>query len=105
MNRNQTVKSIVISCLIAIVSLFINGLGIHLTIRANIGVSPWDVLNLGLSKTLGIMYGNASISVAVIILLIDILLKEPIGLAMIIDSIVVGKSVDFFNWLNIKFFI
>lgn len=101
MNRNKTRKAIILSCLLTIFSLFINGLGIHLTIRAGIGASPWDVLNLGLSKTLGIIYGNASIAVAMIILLIDILLKEPIGLAMFIDAVVVGKSVDFFNWLNI----
>lgn len=72
-----------------------------MTIHANIGASPWDVLNLGISNTLHIAYGNASIAVALIILLIDILLKEPIGLAMIIDTITVGKAVDFFNYLNI----
>ena len=37
---------------------------------------------------------------SVSILLIDILLKEPIGIAMFIDAIVVGKSVDFFNWID-----
>lgn len=99
--QNKTVKSILINCVIAFVSLFINGLGVYLTIHANIGASPWDVLNLGLSKTFGIIYGNASVSVALTILVIDILMKEPIGLAMIIDALTVGKAVDFFNWLNI----
>ena len=101
MNRNTSLQKIITSCLIAFISLFINGLGIYLTIRANIGVSPWDVLNLGVSKTLNISYGNASVSIAFTILLIDILMKEPIGLAMIIDAITVGKAVDFFNWLNL----
>ena len=87
--------------LMAAVSLFINGFGIYLTIRANIGAAPYDVLNLGLSKSLHILYGTASIAVSLTILLIDILLKEPIGLAMFIDAVVVGKSVDFFNWLNL----
>lgn len=86
---------------IAAVSLFFNGLGVYLTIHASIGVGPWDVLNIGLSKTLGILYGNASITVGFIILGIDILLKEPIGVAMIIDTLVVGKAVDFFNWINV----
>ena len=99
--RNTSALSILISVVIIIVSLFINGLGIYLTIRANIGASPWDVLNLGVSKTLGIVYGNASVAIAFAILLIDVLMKEPIGLAMIIDAIVVGKSVDFFNWINL----
>ena len=87
--------------LLAAVSLFVNGFGVYLTIQANIGVAPWDVLNTGLSRTFGILYGNASIMVSVSILLIDILLREPIGIAMFIDSIVVGKSVDFFNFLGL----
>ena len=87
--------------LLAAVSLFVNGFGIYLTIRANIGAAPWDVLNLGVSHTLGIYYGSASIAISLTILLIDILLREPIGLAMFIDAVVVGKSVDFFNWLGL----
>ncbi|MBR0437041.1 MAG: hypothetical protein IJK12_07340 [Clostridia bacterium] len=86
--------------LIAAVSLFVNGFGLYLTIRANIGAAPWDVLNLGIAKTFGILYGTASISVSLTILLIDILMKEPVGIAMFIDAIVVGKAVDFFNWLD-----
>lgn len=87
--------------LLAAFSLFVNGFGIYLTIQANIGAAPWDVLSLGVSKTLGIIYGSASIAISLTILLIDILLREPIGLAMFIDAIVVGKSVDFFNWLGL----
>ncbi|MBO7364442.1 MAG: hypothetical protein J6U26_03820 [Lachnospiraceae bacterium] len=86
--------------LIAAVSLFANGFGVYLTIRANIGAGPWDVLNIGVSRTLGILYGTASIAVSVTILVIDILLKEPIGIAMVIDSLVVGKAVDFFNCIG-----
>ena len=87
--------------LLAAVSLFVNGFGVYLTIRANIGAAPWDVLNLGVSHTLGIYYGSASIAISLTILLIDILLREPIGLAMFVDAVVVGKSVDFFNWLGL----
>ncbi len=101
LSENKTRKAILINMVLAAFSLFINGLGIYLTIQANIGVSPWDVLNLGVSKTFGILYGNASVTIAVGILIIDVLLKEPIGIAMIIDSIVVGKSVDFFNSLGL----
>jgi uncharacterized membrane protein YczE len=98
---NKTVRNILFNSLVAIVSLFVNGFGIYLTMRANIGASPWDVFNLGLSKTFGILYGTASIGVSLAILLIDILLKEPIGIAMFIDAVVVGKSVDFFNFIDV----
>ena len=100
LRENRSVRAILINVLLAAVSLFVNGFGIYLTIQANIGAAPYDVLNLGLSKSLHILYGTASITVSLTILLIDILLKEPIGLAMFIDAVVVGKSVDFFNWLH-----
>ena len=98
---NRTTGAIILNIMLAAVSLFVNGFGIYLTIQANIGAAPWDVLNLGLSKSLGILYGSASIAVSCTILLIDILLREPIGIAMFIDAVVVGKAVDFFNWTHI----
>ena len=100
LRENRTAGAIFLNMLIAAVSLFVNGFGIYLTIQANIGAAPWDVLSLGLSRTLGILYGSASIAVSLTILLIDVLLREPIGIAMFIDAVVVGKSVDFFNWLH-----
>ena len=101
MGKNRTAGVILLNMLLAAVSLFANGFGVYLTIQANIGAGPWDVLNLGLHKTLGILYGTASIAVSCTILLIDILLKEPIGIAMFIDALVVGKAVDFFNWIDV----
>ena len=53
--RNDSITGIIKNALLAAFSLFINGLGIYMTIRANIGAGPWDVLNLGLSKTFGIL--------------------------------------------------
>ena len=97
LKENRNVMSIITNMIIAAISLFFNGFGVYLTMQANIGAGPWDVLNLGLSNTLGILYGTASIAVSYSILGIDILLKEPIGIAMFIDAFVVGKSVDFFN--------
>ena len=101
LQKNANARSIGINMLIAAVSLFVNGFGVYLTIQANIGAGPWDVLGLGVSKTLGILYGNASVAISVTILIIDVLLREPIGIAMFIDAVVVGKSVDLFNKLNV----
>ena len=100
LRENRTPGAILLNMVIAAVSLFFNGLGVYMTIQANIGAGPWDVLNLGFSHTLGILYGNASIAVSLTILVIDILLREPIGIAMFIDAVVVGKAVDFFNHIN-----
>lgn len=99
--ENKTAAAILLNSLISAVSLFFYGFGVYLTIRADIGAAPWDVLNLGISKTTGILYGSASITVSLLILVIDIFLREQIGISMFLDAIVVGKAVDFFNWLNL----
>ena len=94
---NAAPGAILLNMLLAAAALFVNGFGIYLAIQANIGVGPWEVLNLGAAKTFGVLYGTASVTIAFAILVIDVLLREPIGLAMFIDAVVVGKTVDFFN--------
>ena len=101
LKENRTARAIATNMLLAAVSLFFNGFGVYLTIQANIGAGPWDVLNLGLSRTFGILYGTASVVISYAILGVDIALKEPIGIAMFIDAFVVGKAVDFFNRINV----
>lgn len=99
--ENKTPAAVLRNVFLSAVSLFVNGFGVYLTIRAGLGAAPWDVFSLGLSRTLGILYGDASVAVSITILLIDLLLREPIGLSMLIDSVVVGKSVDLFNSIGI----
>ena len=98
---NNSRKDILINSLLVTLGLFFFAFGVYLTIQANMGVSPYDCLNLGLSKTLGIKYGNASIMVSVVILIIDIIMKEPLGIGMLLDAFLVGKFVDFLNWINL----
>lgn len=98
---NNNRRGIIFNTLLAAVSLFVNGFGVYLTIHAGIGAAPWDAFNLGISNTTGITYGNASVAVSVLILVIDILLREPIGIAMFCDAVIVGKTVDLFNYLDI----
>ena len=99
--KNTTIRSILCNMILAAFGLVLFGFGIYLTIQANIGVAPWDAFNLGLSKTFGIKYGTASIAVSLLILCMDIALKEKIGIGMFLDAFIVGKSVDLFNVLQI----
>ncbi len=101
LRSNRSAMAIAMNMLLAAISLFANGFGVYLTIQANIGAGPWDVLHLGISKTFGILYGTASVAVSYGILAVDILLREPIGIAMFIDALVVGKAVDLFNHFNV----
>ena len=98
---NNSPRDIVINSVVSALSLVLFGFGVYLTIIADIGAGPWDVLNLGLSNTFNCLYGTASICVALSVLTVDILIKEPIGISMIFDSLLVGKSVDLFDYLDL----
>lgn len=100
-SNNSTASGILASCIKAVLGLMLFGFGVYLTIQANIGVAPWDAFNLGLSKTFGILYGTASVAVSFTLIAVDLLLRERIGLGTVLDAIVVGKTVDLFNWLNV----
>ena len=97
---NQTRKDILIHSVIAAAGLFCCGIGIYFTLQANIGVSPWDVFHQGISSHTGMLYGSVSVLTALIILVVDIVMKEPIGIGMFLDAFIVGKAVDLCAWLG-----
>ncbi|MBR5315204.1 MAG: hypothetical protein IKU44_00300 [Firmicutes bacterium] len=98
---NQTRIEILKHCFIAAVGLATFGTGIYLTIQANIGVAPWDCLFLGIEKNFGIKYGNVAVMTSLIVICVDLLMKERIGLGTLIDAVFTGKVVDFWNWADI----
>ena len=100
-NLNTTRKEVIRNMILASFGLFVFAVGVYLTIQANIGVAPWDVLNQGLAKRTGILYGNVMIMVSLTVILLDVLMKEPIGMGMLLDTLVVGKTVDLMNYLNL----
>ena len=81
-------------CLFATFGLLIFAVGSYFQIQANYGMSPWSSLNLGLSLNFPITYGTASILVSAIIIMVDILMHEPIGLGTILNAIVIGVGSD-----------
>lgn len=99
--KNDTVYDIAKHSIMAALGLMLFGFGVHLAIQANIGVAPWDTFNLGMSKTFGILYGTASVIVSFTIIAIDLLLRERIGIGTVLDAIVVGKTVDLLNFIDI----
>ena len=74
--------------------------GVHLTIFANIGLAPWDCLGMGIAKHTPMNYGVSMTVVAVLVLLIDLALKERIGFGTIIDALCTGNFIQVFNYLN-----
>lgn len=88
--RTQMIKEILKSAL----GLLIFSIGVYLTIQANIGLAPWDCLSMGVSYRVGMSYGIVHTIISIIIVLIDVLLKEKIGYGTILDALLVGNYVD-----------
>ena len=76
------------------IGLFICSLGCVTILKANLGLAPWDVLHQGVSKVTGITIGQASISLGVIIVLMDIFLGQPIGIGTVLNFIFIGLFMD-----------
>lgn len=80
--------------------LLVFAFGVHLTIYANIGLAPWDCLGMGISYHTPFNYGISMTLMAIIVLGIDLLLKERIGFGTIIDALFTGNFVQICNYMN-----
>ena len=83
-----------------VAGLFVFSFGVHLTIFANIGLAPWDCLGMGIAKNTPLNYGVSMTCMALIILGIDLLLRERIGFGTVIDAVLTGNFVQMYNDLN-----
>ena len=86
--------------LLASAGLALFAIGTYLQLKAAIGYSPWQALNEGLSAHLSMSFGNASILVSIVVVIVDLLLREPIGIGTILDSLLVGWITDLCLWLD-----
>ena len=88
-------------CVIASAGLILFSYGFFLQLQANMGLAPWNALNQGLSFQFGFSLGTASILMSVLIIVIDLLMGETIGLGTILDALIVGWFTDLFVWLDL----
>ena len=100
MTTLQHIRELSGKSLKASLGLFLYSFGVHLTVKADIGLAPWDVFAVGLSIHIPLTFGQATILISIIIVIVDILLKEQIGLGTILDAIIVGVGLDLFEFLN-----
>ncbi len=89
-------------CLFFITGIIVLSFGITLTIKGQLfGVGSWDVLHIGLTKTLGLTIGSWSIILGLAILAFDMLITKKFPLpGTFIDMFLAGIFIDIFNyWL------
>lgn len=97
----ETRKRTVFELLKTALGLFIFSFGVYLTIRGNIGLAPWDCLSTGVSYHVPLSYGGVHTIISLVILGIDLLMREKIGYGTVLDALMVGGCVDFFTWLGL----
>jgi len=77
-----------------IVGLFLFAFGIVLLLESELGLSPWDVLNQGVSEHTSLSFGTANIVIAVFVLVLARALGARIGPGTVTNAILIGLMVD-----------
>jgi uncharacterized protein len=68
--------------------------GIVLLYEAGLGLSPWDVLNQGISKHTPLSFGEANVLVGVTVLTIAAVLGARIWIGTVANAVLIGVFVD-----------
>lgn len=63
-------------------------------VKAGVGVAPWDVFAQGIAAQTGISFGQSTIVVSALVLLLWIPLKVKPGLGSILNAILIGVFAD-----------
>ncbi len=80
-----------------IFGLFVYGLGVAMTVKASLGIAPWDVFAQGISVQTGLSFGVSTVVVSGLVLLAWIPLKVKPGIGTVANAVLIGLFADF--WL------
>lgn len=78
-----------------IFGLFLCATGSVITMRANLGYTPWNCFHQGIANMTGITIGNANLYAGLVILCIDLICRERIGIGTICNMVLIGIFTDF----------
>jgi len=84
-----------------VVGLFLFSVGIVMSVNANLGVAPWDVLHTGITSITDFTLGQVSIGVGIILLIIDYFLDVKIGIGTVLNMVLIGIFIDILMIFNI----
>jgi uncharacterized membrane protein YczE len=77
--------------------LAVFAVGIVFILDSRLGLSPWDVLNQGLSKHSPLSFGMANVVISLAVLVVGWLLGGKIGLGTVANAVLVGTFIDLLN--------
>lgn len=79
--------------------LFLYGVAIAMMVRAEIGISPWDVLTQGVALKTGLSFGLLTILIGIVVLLAWIPLRQKPGIGTLLNVLLIGPAAEFGLWL------
>lgn len=82
-----------------LVGLGLFGIGIALMVRADLGLSPWDVLHQGVAGRTALSIGTVSILTSCVVLLLWVPLRERLGIGTLCNAVMIGLVVDATLWV------
>jgi uncharacterized membrane protein YczE len=85
-NRQELVRR----CPPLVAGLLIIGFSISISVRARLGLAPWDVFHQGVAQALNISIGLVVVLVGLVVLLAWIPLRQHLGLGTILNAMSVG---------------
>jgi uncharacterized membrane protein YczE len=77
-----------------IFGLFLYGVSLAFLLRGALGIAPWDVLAQGIAHHIGLSYGQVTIAVSILVLMLWIPLRQWPGLGTICNAFLVGIFAD-----------
>jgi uncharacterized membrane protein YczE len=77
-----------------IAGLIIMGLSISLSVRAELGLAPWDVFHQGIADAFNVSIGLVLVLVGFVVLIAWIPLGQHLGIGTIINTLSVGTIAD-----------
>jgi len=81
--------------------LLLYAVAILLTLYSNLGVSPWDVFHVGVTRHVSLTFGQVSILTGFAIVALSVFLGVIPGLSSILNMIFIGVFIDVINSFSI----
>jgi uncharacterized membrane protein YczE len=78
-----------------LIGLFLYGFTMAMMVESTLGLDPWDVFHEGLTHHLPLTFGQVTIAVGAIVLLLWIPLKQMPGIGTVLNVIIIGLAADF----------
>ncbi|CAN5148558.1 membrane protein [soil metagenome] len=77
-----------------LVGLVLFALGVTMTVQAELGLAPWDVLHSAISGLTGLGFGTASVLVSIAVLGLAMALGTRPGIGTVLNTLLIGVVIE-----------